>query len=195
MAKYGKCNFDGLKDLQKKMEKFQKDELDAFIESCAKALASRLLSKVIKRTPVGVKPEFDGEKSEKAMAKYEECWEGYEGGTLRRGWISKTQAEAESDRGQGINAYEITKYTKQLPISKEGDVFVIEILNPVEYGSYVEYGHRQKIGRYVPAIGKRLKNGWVPGKFMLTISEKEIRDAAPGILAKKIQKEMEKIFK
>ena len=29
----------------------------------------------------------------------------------------------------------------------------------MEYASYVEYGHRQEPGRYVPALGKRLKNG------------------------------------
>ena len=31
----------------------------------------------------------------------------------------------------------------------------------------VEYGHRQTPGRYVPAIGKRLKKDFVPGKKML----------------------------
>lgn len=37
----------------------------------------------------------------------------------------------------------------------------------VEYGKYVELGHRQEVGRYVPAIGKRLKNAHVPGKPFL----------------------------
>lgn len=41
------------------------------------------------------------------------------------------------------------------------------IYNNVEYAAHVEYGHRQKPGRYVPAIGKRLKKGFVPGKKML----------------------------
>lgn len=34
----------------------------------------------------------------------------------------------------------------------------------VEYAPYVELGHHQQPGRYVPAIGKRLKASWVPGK-------------------------------
>lgn len=33
--------------------------------------------------------------------------------------------------------------------------------------AHVEYGHRQTPGRYVPAIGKRLKKDFVPGKKML----------------------------
>lgn len=36
-----------------------------------------------------------------------------------------------------------------------------------EYAPHVEYGHRQKVGRYVPAIGKRLVKSWVPGQYFL----------------------------
>lgn len=53
--------------------------------------------------------------------------------------------------------------------------------------AYVEYGHRQTPGRYVPALGKRLKKGWVRGHFMLTISEQEIQSIAPQILEEKIK--------
>lgn len=34
----------------------------------------------------------------------------------------------------------------------------------VEYAEYVEYGHHQQPGRYVPAIGKRLVASFVQGK-------------------------------
>lgn len=34
----------------------------------------------------------------------------------------------------------------------------------VEYAPFVELGHHQEVGRYVPAIGKRLVNDWVPPK-------------------------------
>ena len=37
----------------------------------------------------------------------------------------------------------------------------------VEYAPYVELGHHQEVGRYVPAIGKRLVNDWVPPKAFL----------------------------
>lgn len=32
-----------------------------------------------------------------------------------------------------------------------------------EYAPYVEYGHHQEVGRYVPAIGARLVADFVPG--------------------------------
>lgn len=44
---------------------------------------------------------------------------------------------------------------------------VLEVGTNVEYGPYVELGHRQQPGRYVPAIGKRLVRSWVPGKPFL----------------------------
>lgn len=78
--------------------------------------------------------------------------------------------------------------TNNIKVSHVGSDYVVEIINPKEYASYVEYGHRQEPGRYVPAIGKRLKKGWVEGQFMLTISEEEIRQSAPGILEKKVKK-------
>ena len=53
----------------------------------------------------------------------------------------------------------------------------IEIVNPVEYASYVEYGHRTANHK-----------GWVQGRFMLTISEQEIQNIAPKVLESKIKK-------
>ena len=54
---------------------------------------------------------------------------------------------------------------------------MIEIVNPVEYASYVEFGHRTVN-----------HEGWVQGRFMLTISEGEIQDIAPQVLEAKIKK-------
>jgi len=60
----------------------------------------------------------------------------------------------------------------------------VEVINPVEYALYVEYGHR---GVYVPALGVTLHvdTHWTEGKFMLTISEQELERELPAILAKK----------
>ena len=35
------------------------------------------------------------------------------------------------------------------------------------YAPHVEYGHRQQVGRYVPAIGKRLVKSYVKGQYFL----------------------------
>ena len=85
-------------------------------------------------------------------------------GTLRRGWTG------------GVNGNAIA-YANSLEIKKQGGVYTIEIINPVEYASYVETGHRT-----------RDHKGWVEGKFMLRISEDELRASAPKILEMKLKK-------
>lgn len=43
----------------------------------------------------------------------------------------------------------------------------VEIGSSLEYAKAVEEGHKQEVGRYVPAIGKKLVNEYVEGKHML----------------------------
>ena len=80
-------------------------------------------------------------------------------------------------------------------IQKMGNTYVIEVINPVMYAEYVEYGHRQEPGRYVPAIGKRLKADWVNGQFMMTISAQEIQNITPKLLEARLKKKLGDIFK
>lgn len=210
MARNGTVNLQELEAFRQKMEQKLGNNVHSFIEACAKELAARLLAKVIKRTPVGKKPEIKGDKFAKVKvkgadgkervrkylssegARLETYWGGYKGGTLRRGWTAKTHEEAESGHGSGKPAHE---YAQSLKIKRSGSKYTIEIINPVKYAPYVEYGHRQEVGRYVPALGKRLKNGWVKGKFMLTLSEQEIRNEAPRILENKLKKLLGECFK
>ena len=160
MAKMGGFSAADMKKLQKQLNKIQEGNVEAFIEACAKELAARLLAKVIKRTPVGEYPKSSGKK----------------GGTLRRGWTSKTHKEAVGGSGKGsISAGKA--YADTLTINHFGNTLVIEIVNPVEYASYVEYGHRTPDHK-----------GWVQGRFMLTISEREIQEIAPKVLEAKIKK-------
>lgn len=71
---------------------------------------------------------------------------------------------------------------------------VVEIYNSTEYAEYVEFGHRQTPGRYVPAIGKRLKKAWVPGKFMLTLSAKELENMKDRIIRQKVEAWLKEVF-
>ena len=166
MARMGKFDAKDLKKFQKELERMDKN-VDAFVQSCTKELAARLLRMVVKRTPVGdysdtYDLEDDGENKFLVMS-------DKEGGTLRDAWTSSE-------------------------VRKEGANYVIEITNPSEYASYVEYGHRQQPGRYVPAIEKRLKKGWVKGRLMMTISEQELQGMAPRILERKIEKFLREVL-
>lgn len=154
MAKWGRVDYRQFQELQRRMEKMQSAAKQEFMEACAKELAARLLAKVIKRTPVGQYPAETGKK----------------GGTLRRGW---TGGERASTKG----------FVDQIQVTKSGDVYQIEIINPVEYASYVEYGHRT-----------RDHKGWVPGRFMLTVSEQEIDAQKEKILERKLMKYLGECF-
>lgn len=60
-------------------------------------------------------------------------------------------------------------------LTKTGNMYQIEIINPNMYAPYVEFGHRT-----------RDHKGWVKGRFMLTISEKEIENITPKLIEKRI---------
>lgn len=60
-------------------------------------------------------------------------------------------------------------------VIRKGNAYEIEIFNNTEYAGYVEYGHR---------TGKEL-TGWVEGRFMMTISMKEMERELPKFIEKK----------
>ena len=156
MASGGNVDFRELQEFRRKMEaSLNDDQINDFIESCAKELAARLLAKVIKRTPVGQYPARTGKK----------------GGTRRRGWTG--------GKTQGGKAY-----ADSLRVNHYGNTYVIEVVNPVEYASYVEFGHRT-----------RNHEGWVEGKFMLTISEQEVQGDAAKILENKLKRKLGEVFR
>lgn len=67
-------------------------------------------------------------------------------------------------------------------IRKSGNDYIIEVYNNVEYAEPVEYGHRQKVGQYVPALGKRLKAKTVKGAHMMELSLADLDAVLPGYL-------------
>lgn len=142
MARWGSCDFEQLKRMQKKIEKLQQADLDKFCREVSKEIAARLLRKAIKRTPVGQYPASTGRV----------------GGTLKRGW---TVGE----------------------INKIGDIYEIDVTNAVEYAGYVEFGHRN-----------RSHTGWVKGRFMLTISEQELRGKVDKVIERKLMILLGEVF-
>ena len=163
MGKLGNVKVKGLEEFQKNLAKLQKPE--DFVESCAKELAARLLAKVIKRTPVRdyskevtVTAQRNGKKHKKGEQYTKRVnTSGKQGGTLRRGWISESQTEAESGKGSP-NKDEILNYVNRLKADCSDGKLKITIANPVEYASYVESGHRQR---------KKKGFRWVEGHLMM----------------------------
>ena len=205
MGRWGIVDFSEIEALRDRLAEMAEHDYDTFCREAAKELAARLLALVIKRTPVGNAAQTkqslrmldEGVKRQKVTfasgetttilrrgeAAIQRYWADYLGGTLRRGWTAKSEAEAAAGQGSpsGVDA---VSYAQSLTVTKAGAAYEIEVINPVLYASYVEFGHRQQPGRYVPALGKSLKRAWVPGRFMLTISEAELQAASPPLLEK-----------
>ena len=75
---WGNCDYKQLLKLKENIDRLQSMDMQKFCRDASKELAARLLSLVIPATPVGQYPKSTGKK----------------GGTLRRGWTAKSQAEA-----------------------------------------------------------------------------------------------------
>ncbi|WP_107950950.1 HK97 gp10 family phage protein [Lysinibacillus parviboronicapiens] len=140
MGRGGRVDLRELKAFERKLAKLANADFNKFCEDAAKELASRLLGKVIRRTPVG---------------KYKD---GRVGGTLRRGWTIGR-------------------------VKKSGSTYEIEVINNTEYAQYVEFGHRTSNHQ-----------GWVNGRFMMTISADQVEQQAPALLEKKLMKMLREAF-
>lgn len=197
-----RTDFSQLTEFRDKIQSLSDGKASQFCDECTKELSARLLAKVVRRTPAGQAPqEFQGKDGRKKRreteevtgasgkkrkmltsdaSRYQQYWAGYVGGTLRRGWTA----------GQKVS--NVGDYARSLPVNVMSNNHVINIINQVEYATYVEYGHRQTPGRYVPALGKCLKSSWVKGQFMMTDSVKEIQARAPQIVQRKLDEFIQK---
>jgi len=153
--------------------------MQKFCSDVSKELAARLLRLVIKITPIGnyeggtyvCAPGFVGRAHSGTTVP------GKKGGTLRRGWTARTEAEA-----AGGGNVDVTAYANALPVSRRGDTYIIEVINPVHYASYVEFGHRTRGG------------GWVDGHYFMTVSEQELEKLAPGVIERRLERLLMQIF-
>ena len=176
----------GIEELKNAIEKFNNTR-DELISKIAKELAARLLRSVVKRTPasngnyyVEIAKTYDAKTGKSKVYKYTSGKNKgrakikrtkITGGTLKRGW---------------------TVDDKTLMF---GDTYVINVFNNIFYCTYVENGHRQTPGRYVPAISKRLKKSWVPGKHMFKLSVDDLQKKADAIVEKKLESWLNEVMK
>lgn len=189
-----KVNYKELLLLKKELMK-TKTGIELFFKELSREIAGRLLAKVIKRTPVGdyrgdIKRYKRGNKkkgvakgdimrTKKGKIKYSKSKTvnfktksgrsvsfsakvNRVGGTLRRGWTA-----GGSQSG--------SQYAQGLFVRRSGNTYIVTIENSVSYAPYVEYGHRTRGG------------GFVPGRFMLTISVNELKGDVPAIINRKLR--------
>lgn len=190
MARWGNCDYRQLQKLRDNLTKLQDADLEKFCRDVSKELAACLLALVIPRTPVGdyskevtVTVKRDGKHHKKGDTYTKRVTpSGKKGGTLRRGWTARTEQEATGGSGAGKSGAQA--YAQALPIKKQGSNYLVEVINPVHYASYVEFGHRTPGGK-----------GWVAGQYFLTLSEQDLRALAPAIVEKKLEALLREVFR
>ncbi|MFV0401679.1 MAG: HK97 gp10 family phage protein [Oscillospiraceae bacterium] len=103
--------------------------------------------------------------------------------------LAKTKRRTPVDVGDLRNKWYLSG------VARRGNDVMINIVNSADYASFVEFGHWQQVGRYIPGYweghrfiydpgavneeGMVLKNPWVDGVFMCTISLQEIEREMP----------------
>ena len=178
MARWGNCDYRQLQKLRENLDRLQSADLENFCRDVSKELAARLLALVIPRTPVGdyskevtVTVKRDGKHHKKGDTYTKRVTpSGKKGGTLRRGWTAGSR--------------DAKAYAQALPIKKQGGSYLVEVINPVHYASYVEFGHRTPGGK-----------GWVAGQYFLTLSEQDLRALAPALIEKKLEALLREVFR
>lgn len=183
---WSKCDTRQLKKLRDNLVKLQNTEMEKFCVAASKELAAKLLALVIPATPVGdysreitVTAKRDSKYHKKGdVYKKRVNTSGKNGGTLRRGWTARTEAEATS--GSKTDA---VSYANSMLVQKSGNTYKITVINPVMYASYVEFGHRTPGG------------GWEEGQYFLTHSEEELKRIAPKVLERELEKLLKEAFK
>jgi hypothetical protein len=187
---WGSVEYDDFKEASKKLrEALDGNKVDELMEDLMRDAAATLLELVIPLTPTGEKADFNqviagasGKELEKKAAAYNAAWGGYVGGTLKRGWTAGEDKDPEA-------------FAQTLPVEKGGTVYSITVTNEDEKASYVEEGHRQTPGRYVPAIGRSLVRSATLGKHFLEKAELSMRGgAAEAKMQKRLDQFLEEIF-
>lgn len=171
-----------LLNFSKKIEKMSKTtKTDKVIDDVVKELGDLLLREVVKRTPVG-----KGETV--TVLRWKNTKDGGVKVMKNKDGTAKTKV-IKTKRGGTLKA----KW-KVSAVIRNGNSHCIIVFNNTHYAPYVEYGHRQTPGRYVPAIGKRLKKGFVPGLHMLRDSTAEVEKIAPVLIEKRLKVKLEAVF-
>lgn len=104
-------------------------------------------------------------------------------GELRRGWTG------------GVEKTPKDYIFNNKRVSKIGNSYKITLSNGLKYAEYVNYGHRQEVGRYVPAIGKRLVKPWVEGQYMVEKSINQAEAVLPDVCKRKTEEFLKNVFK
>lgn len=156
MAKWGSFDFGEMEQLANTFKTaLDQRTIERWIRELLLEMAYRADRKIKKRTPVG----FYGEKQV----------------VIKRGKNKGKTRTVKVKGSHGHTGGNLRRNWQVGNVVRKGNAFEVEIYNNTEYASFVEHGHR---------AGKN-STRWVEGRFMMTISLKEIERQLPGFIERK----------
>lgn len=165
-------------------------ETEAFFLQAADGLAGEVLRRARKYTPVGQGAFEVMNDEENAAENYSAALTGRKRNsyyTWKRGSLVKSSAKQNALKLRRIRSGgELRRNWAVIPARRSGNRYESSVTNNTRYAYYVEYGHRQHVGQFVPVLGKRLKKPWVPGRFMLRRSHEEVQALAESYLSRRL---------
>ncbi|WP_301860981.1 HK97 gp10 family phage protein [uncultured Megasphaera sp.] len=193
-------SFAGMEDLRRQIERLNDSkEKRACMEECADSLAQVYLAEAIKNTPVGGAREF--EVAEKAYSHIRAVEVGAKEAAAAkrrtaRNFHAVKRIKRRRKRGNQYLVITASEHMRRSwdaeAMQKKGQTYSVKVFNTASYASYVNDGHRQRPGRFVPAIGKRLVRSWVPGQHMAEKAEKKTRRVSKRLLSQIITAYLER---
>lgn len=99
----------------------------------------------------------------------------------------KTIGDKAADYAAGLAPVDTSNLKNSMDSEVDMGEKAVYVGTAVEYAPFVEFGHHQQVGRYVPAIGKRLVREFVPAKPFLAPAIEEHLDEYKSILETELQ--------
>lgn len=187
MASFGSVDYSQLKEMQKTFEAAVGEIKSGKVyERALKECGAVHLANCISETPYGDYPTevsfvaWKGTPKEKVVTF---SVRPKHGGTLKKGWVKKSHAEAEASKGNPTKA-EIRAMVKSTPIYRAGKSRRMTFFNRVKYAHYVDKGHRiMRKGRQI---------GWVAPQNFIRNAENQTAGKMPAIIEKHIMKALQR---
>lgn len=180
--------YDQLKKMQQTFEKIVGEaESGVIYDQALKEIGRDHLARVVQNTPFGTYPTkktFVYVKQGGDGLPFVYCIEPKLGGTLKKGWVVTTDAQAAAAPGIPSDS-EIKARVDFTPIKVNGTIRRMTFFNRVGYALFVDQGHRL----CHPA---GMQYGYVLGQHFIGRSEKQTSVKMPRIIEKHMARELKK---
>lgn len=175
-----KLNIDQWKKFAEAVAKStDQKRIDEAKSNALRQMAAAYLRAAIKKTPKGLggTVKIGGEKKRLKKVDKDKTWKA---GEVDERYVSI--GEGEKERVIRVNSEHMQRSWDAGKIEKTSRAHRIAITNSASYASFVNDGHRQTPGRFVPILGKRLVANFVEGQHMAEKAQAYTESKAGGII-------------